>query len=525
MAVGIDDPAHLPPPASFARLRCPTRPRKEIRMVRRPIRVAVLHFAHETVTFLPNDTTLDDFIYKGSPAKGEALLAHDPKSYMGGFVKMAREYDAVELVGVESPLWPKTGTGSGWVTGEAYETFVRRMISELESQGPFDGVYLSLHGAMAVRGVLRPEAELARRVRAAVGRGAFLVGTFDPHGNQDGEFLRHADMAFAVKYFPHYDGYLQGERAARMLVRAIRGDYNPSTVTRRVPIISPGAVQWTGASPWMDLVQRALTWEAREPDLYVNFFFGFPFADVPDVGMTFQAMTNGNAALAREVADDMASAAWQRREALLHSTEVHPIPEGVRLAKEAVARGATPVVLADHSDRSGSATWLLREIIDQDLSDVLIATIADAKASDALRAKGVKAGDSFDMEVGGLVDESAGAPVRLQGTVLTVVEGYGQLWVVVRFGRNNVLVLSRYLVQVMEPQPLNALGFDVSSFKVIAIKSRVHFRRGFDDSGFAKTILLVEPVEPFLGTVRLDGLPYRNVDLRKFYPYGQPTFR
>jgi microcystin degradation protein MlrC len=128
------------------------------------------------------------------------------------------------------------------------------------------------------------------------------------------------------------------------------------------------------------------------------------------------------------------------------------------------------------------------------------------------------------MEVGGLVDESAGQPVRIRGTVMNAVEAYGQFWVVVKFGRGNVLVLSRYLVQVMEPLPLNALGFDVADFKVIAIKSRVHFRRGFDDSGFAKTILLVEPVEPFLGTVRLDGLPYQNVDLKKFYPYGDPQF-
>jgi microcystin degradation protein MlrC len=120
---------------------------------------------------------------------------------------------------------------------------------------------------------------------------------------------------------------------------------------------------------------------------------------------------------------------------------------------------------------------------------VLIATVADAKVSDALKAAGVKAGDPFDMEVGGLADESAGSPVRIQGTVLAAVEGYGQLWVVVKFGRGNVLVISRYLVQVMEPLPLNTLGFDGAAFKVIAIKSRVHFRRGFDDSGFAKTIL------------------------------------
>src|SRR5215510_461993 len=204
------------------------------------IRIAVLNFAHETVTFLPNDTTLDDFVYQGSPAAGEALLAWEPRSYMGGFVKVAREHAGVELIGIESPLWPKTGTGSGWITAEVYEHFVGRMVEGLKAEGPFDGVYLSLHGAMGVRGVARPEADLARRVRGVVGR-APIVGTFDPHGNEDEAFLRHADMAFTVKYFPHYDSYLQGERAARTLVRAIRGDYKPATATVKVPILAPSA--------------------------------------------------------------------------------------------------------------------------------------------------------------------------------------------------------------------------------------------------------------------------------------------
>ena len=126
--------------------------------------------------------------------------------------------------------------------------------------------------------------ELARRVRDVVGREAFIAATFDPHGNEDETFLHYANMAFCGKYFPHYDSYLQGERAARCLVRAIWDDYRPEHVTVKVPIISPTVVQWTGASPWMDLVQRALTWEAREPDAYVNVFFGFPWSDVPDVG-------------------------------------------------------------------------------------------------------------------------------------------------------------------------------------------------------------------------------------------------
>jgi len=99
------------------------------------IRIAVLNFVHETVTFLPNDTTLDDFVHDGSPARGEALLAWEPRSYMGGFVKVAREHAGVELVGIESPLWPRTGTGSGWITTEAYEHFLGRMLAELEDGG------------------------------------------------------------------------------------------------------------------------------------------------------------------------------------------------------------------------------------------------------------------------------------------------------------------------------------------------------------------------------------------------------
>ncbi len=492
------------------------------------MRIAVLHFSHETVTFLANDTTLADFTYPGSPAKGDAVLAMQPRDYIGGFVQVAREYPDVELVGIVSPGFPVTGTGSGWITEEAFETFVGRQVEELKQGGPWDGVYLAVHGAMGARGVARPEAELARRVRAAVGAKAIIAGTFDPHGNEDAEFLAHADMAFTVKYFPHYDGHLQGQRAARQMVRAIRGTYKPATVTIKVPIISPTVLQWTGAAPWSDLVQRALTWEAREPDAYVNVFFGFPWSDVPDVGMCIQAMTNGNPRLAQAIADDMAGFAWRKRHDLLNSTKVHLIRDGVAQAKAAQAAGATPIVLADHSDRSGYATWLLADIIAQDLARTLVATVADHKLVTRLLASGAKPGDAFDEMVGGLADKSAGPPVRVRGTIHSISEGRsrtgGQTWVNVAFGRGNVLCISPYLVQVIELDHLRQFGFDPADFQVFAIKSRVHFRRGFDDNGFAKTILLVEPPESFLGTTRLDGLPYRNVELAKFHPYGDVSF-
>jgi len=124
------------------------------------IRIAVLHFAHETVTFLKNDTTLSDFIYPGSPASGEALLKSYPKSYMGGFVKVAREHEGVELVGIESPLWPKTYMGSGWVTSDAFETLVgRKPNNPVRSAGP-----------TSARSVRRPVRISRRSMRAGTSR-------------------------------------------------------------------------------------------------------------------------------------------------------------------------------------------------------------------------------------------------------------------------------------------------------------------------------------------------------------------
>jgi microcystin degradation protein MlrC len=496
---------------------------------KRAMRIAVLKFSHETVTFLPFDTTAEDFIFPGSPASGEALLGSEPQGYIGGFVQVAHEYDGVELVGIESPLDSKRGSGSGWITTEAFERFVGRMVEELRAQGPFDGVYLSLHGAMGVRGVPRPEAEIARRVREVVGPQTLITATFDPHGNEDEEFLRHADMAFTVKYYPHYDAHLQGQRAARMLVRAIRGDFKPSHATVKVPIISPTVLQWTGgSSPWAALVQRALVWEAREADVYVNVFFGFPWSDVPDAGMCFQVITDNRPELAQLVADDMARFAWRQREALLNAAKIWRIGEGVARAAAAVAEGKTPVVLCDHSDRSGYATWLLRAILDQGLSNTLVATLADAAAVEALLAGGIKAGDEFDMALGGRADESSGEPVRIQGRVRQVVEGprrsSTQTCISIEFGEGNLLVLTPFLTQIIELHTLHGMGIDPAAFDVIAIKSRVHFRRGFDDNGFAREILLVEPDQPFLGTVRLDGLRYEHLTLGNYYPYGSPPF-
>ena len=239
------------------------------------LRIAVARFQHETCTFCPGgDTEVDDWLRHSEPISGEELLTSG--GYVGGFTKRAREFGDVELVPLTSPVGVFGGSSRSWNTRETFEHFLDIMLAELEELPPVDAVYLALHGAMAVRDVPRPEAEIARRFREAVGPGVPIAGTFDLHGNEDAEFLEHADFAFVTKRFPHYDSYIQGERAARALRLAALGEYRATTATRKPGIITATVLQWTGQSPTMDIMERARRWEARENDAYVSVFFGYP---------------------------------------------------------------------------------------------------------------------------------------------------------------------------------------------------------------------------------------------------------
>ena len=85
-------------------------------------------------------------------------------------------------------------------------------------------------------------------------------------------------------------------------------------------------------------------------------------------------------------------------------------------------------------------------------------------------------------------------------------------------------MISPYLVQIMEPSTLTELGLDVSEFQVIAIKSRVHFRRGFDDSGFAGRSCWLNRRSRSSVRCGLMRWPMGMSRLSGFYPYGDPKF-
>jgi microcystin degradation protein MlrC len=235
-------------------------------------------------------------------------------------------------------------------------------------------------------------------------------------------------------------------------------------------------------------------------------------------------MTNDDQELADRIAEDMNDFFWRVREdfALGSYPEPH---EAAAIVAQAIEAGETPVAVGDHSDRPGDATHILRAFQEAGIGRVLYGTITDPMVLQALADADASAGDPFDMEIGGFTP-SGGRPVRIQGTLRYSGEGFGYDRVaLVEFGEGNAVIITPTYEQVTEPERFEFLPLDLDDFSVFVVKSRVHFRRGFDETGFAKTIVIVEAPEPFVGTTYLDALPYEHVDLSVLYPFGTPPER
>ncbi len=366
---------------------------------------------------------------------------------------------------------------------------------------------------MAVTGVPKPEAELVRRVRAVVGPRVPIYVTLDLHANDDHELSDAASGVLIIKRYPHYDAALQGERALRLMLRTIKGTFRPTMATRKPGVLTPSVFQGTGTSPSMEIMERARIWEERTRDAYVSVAYGFAYADVADIGATVMVVTNNDQTLADRIADDMSEFIWKKREEFAGKT-LPKTEEGVRLAIAAAKAGKVPVVVADHSDRTGNSTWILAELIRQGGRNFCITTLTDERALGEL--KGKKVGEAVSLDMGGWAEQTSGKPVKIAGT-LEWIGRYGQMEqvAVIRFGDNNRVILTPVLHQVTDPGIFRPLGIDLAKLDIVVLKSRVHFWRGFVEDGLAKAVFQVDA--PGLGPADVSTIPYKFAP-RTLYP-------
>ncbi len=375
------------------------------------MRVALAGFFHESNTFNPARTGLADY-QAGRLLRGEAIVAAlaDTDSEIGGF--LSGGFEAIPAY--VAWAWP-----AGQLTRPTFDQLLGELLAALHLAEPFDGVLLTLHGAMVAEGVLDADAQvLDRVVELAAGRP--VIATFDLHANLHPRMAPAATALIGYRTYPHVDLAERGREAARLIEATLSGAVRPVCVSRQVPFVPHIMTMPTADGPAAELYAAADQVKQTLGLLSTSVALGFAYADVPHLGLTAVAVADGDREMAAEGAHRIARAAWARRAQFWID-----LPAPAEAVAAALASRATPVVLADIGDNvgggtPGDGTFLLAELLAQGATDSLV-LLYDPEAVQSCVAAGV--GADVILHVGGKQDPFHGPTVAVTGRVRALTDG------------------------------------------------------------------------------------------------------
>jgi len=452
-------------------------------MARRKVVVAMM--MHETNTFSPVPTPLSSF----RPLAGEAAIAEftDTNTQLGGFLGVARKAGAEIVVPVAAGAHP-----SGYVEKGAYEDMADAIVGAI--RGGCDAAFLALHGAMVTEHLDDGEGELLRRIRMIAPRLPIAVG-LDFHAHMTAPMIEHATVVSGYRTYPHVDMAETAERAGRTLLRALDGEVRPLMVWGTRPMMTSTLVHTPSRLPMKEIMDLAIAAETRGTVLNASVFGGFPHADIPHISCSAVMVCDGQVDAGRALLDRLLDMAWATRKDFLY--EGAPLASQIAHAKT-LADG--PIILVDHGDNTASGGTqdvmsVIAEVERQGLTDVAAGPICDPAAVARILAAGTAA--SVTLTLGGNIDmpqiNLPGKPHAVTGKVARITDGEfvvtGPMATGTRVRMGRTAVLDTGALQIViserrsEPFDLGVFthcGIDPRRKRYVLIKSRQHFRAGFE---------------------------------------------
>jgi len=442
---------------------------------------------------------------------------------LGGVIDVAREQGA-ELVPL---MLARACSSAGPVLDEVFHPILDELVDRLQAVAPVDAVLLVLHGAMVVEGNDDGTGEILRAVRAAIGPHLPLVGTLDLHANVTAHMVGQATALVGYYTAPHIDMYETGQRGMRLLLATLRGEVQPVTALRRLPMLLPGETARTTDGPYAEIIDqaRALMGHARVLDCSV--FSVQPWLDVQDVGCSVLVIADGDAQLAQQEADRLADAFWERRHRF--DVALTPTAEAVR---QALASGRGPFILADSADAPssgapGDSTAVLRALLTAEPTRDCYLNIVDPPAVAQMVQAGV--GQQVTVQVGARYAPAFYSPVAVTGSVKLISDGEfvqkgpGFHGAVLHRGRTAVLQIGHMYLVAMEravtqwdPELYRSVGLEPRDAQIVVVKSPAGFRAAYGP--FAAEMLIIDA--PGVCTPNLRSLPFRRVR-RPLYPLDE----
>ncbi len=457
-------------------------------------RVLIAGLFHETHTFLTERTPWSAF----SVRRGhEFFAARGDGSPLAGVLEVADER-GWEVI----PTIDARATPSGTVEDSVFEQFWSELrdAAELALKGRLDGIYLVLHGAMATETIRDPEGELVRQLRALPGGNAVPIGgVLDLHGNISREFAEATQAFVAYRKNPHTDACEAARDGARLLDRVMLAGRWPVTLHAAPGIVWPPTGVSTQDEPMRVLEELAREIERTYPDIAaVNVFASYSFADTPDTGVSFTAVTFGDPDEACRELQSLCDEAIRRRE---QGNVVPPSLDSVLPTIQAeVGRGETPVIIVEPSDNIGGGapgdlTHVFRALVANGISNSAV-VINDPNAVAEVSSRAI--GWRGPLTLGGRSDPRFDSPVTCEVELLSVSNGQFTLedrhshlasmcgvqidmgpCAVIRHAGIRVLLTSRK-TPPFDLGQLRSQGIVPEELSVIGVKAAVAHRQAYD---------------------------------------------
>jgi microcystin degradation protein MlrC len=458
------------------------------------MRIAIGGIASESCTFSPLPTRRADF----QVTAGDALLAQYP--FLAG-------YSDVTFV----PLFRARATPGGPVEAAAYQGFRQAFVDQLRAEGPWDGVYLDMHGALYVQGMEDAEGDWLAGAREVVGPQCLIAASYDLHGNVSQRVVEHLDLLTAYRTAPHIDGLGTRQRACDLLVDCLRRSIRPALAFVPVPLLLTGERTTTTSEPGMSLYGQIPLIVEREGVMDASILVGYAWADEPRSGASVIALGTDQPATQR-AAVDLARAFWQERHGFQFAVPTGSVDECIAMALDATER---PVFISDAGDNVtgggvGDVPQVLERLLAYQVQDAAYASIADAAAVARCAEAGV--GARVRLPLGGKLDPVHGTPLQVEGQVSALSEPEpGDLQAVVQVGGVAVVITAQRMAFTTVAQ-FEALGIDPLAYAVVVVKLGYLFP---ELQRLARTSLLA--FSPGAIDPLVERLPYSRVR-RPVYP-------
>ncbi len=465
-------------------------------------RVALLGFHLESNAFAPvsEERHFRSLCY----FEGEDIVREARKEAPALPAEMPGFFREMDALGKWTPI-PIIVTAcepGGPVDDGFFQATLAAMRRRLGAAGKLDAVYISNHGGMVSTAGPDPDGELYAMVRGVVGPTIPVVATIDLHANISERMVQNVDALVSYRTNPHMDQAERARDAARLLLRFLDGK-KPQRAFVRLPLTPASVTLLTREGPYADAIRYGQG-KVGDGVLDVSIVGGFVFSDSPKNGVAIVVNGETGAPL-REAALDIAARIWDDRHRFVK--RLTSIEDAMRIP------GKT--IWSDAGDNpggggTGQTTALLRKLHEAKAQNVLYGNFFEPQIAAAAQGK---------QEIIAKFTEGFSAPAKVLKTTDGRCIGRRGIWAgralelgptaALQIGGITAICVSKRK-QCADPVFFEMHGLDVGAARTVVVKSRGHFRGGFDEFFTPERVIEVDTpglTSPVLERLNFRGLP------------------